>query len=56
MVLLLSSKDPPPTCLYRYKQEGSVVMSGGVDQRYYKGELNWVPLIQVGGWTVHMDW
>ncbi|XDB65888.1 hypothetical protein AB1E18_019198 [Capra hircus] len=41
--------------LSKYKQEGSVVMSGGVDQRYYKGELNWVPLIQVGGWTVHMD-
>ncbi|KAI4553183.1 hypothetical protein MJT46_016477 [Ovis ammon polii x Ovis aries] len=41
--------------LSKYKQEGSVVMFGGVDQCYYKGELNWVPLIQVGGWTVHMD-
>ena len=33
----------------------SVVMFGGVDHRYYKGELNWVPLIQEGGWIVHMD-
>ncbi|XP_025142250.1 pregnancy-associated glycoprotein 1 isoform X3 [Bubalus bubalis] len=37
------------------KREGSVVMFGGVDHRYYKGELNWVPLIQAGGWIVHMD-
>ena len=31
-----------------------MVMFGGVDHRYYKGELNWVPLIQVGDWIVHM--
>ncbi|XP_027815118.1 pregnancy-associated glycoprotein 1-like [Ovis aries] len=37
------------------EQEGSVVMFGGVDHRYYKGELNWVPLIQAGDWMVHMD-
>ncbi|KAJ1066107.1 hypothetical protein K5549_017836, partial [Capra hircus] len=37
------------------KQEGSVVMFGGVDHRYYEGELNWVPLIQAGDWIVHMD-
>ena len=56
MVLLLSPKDPPPpTCLYRSKQEGSVVMFGGVDQRYYEGELNWIPLIKLGSWTIHMD-
>nr|NP_001272491.1 pregnancy-associated glycoprotein-9 precursor [Capra hircus]AAF05748.1 pregnancy-associated glycoprotein-9 [Capra hircus] len=36
-------------------QEGSVVMFGGVDHRYYKGELNWVPLIPEGNWMVHMD-
>ena len=47
-VLLLSSKDPPITSLYRDEQEGSVVMFGGVDHRYYKGELSWVPLIQEG--------
>ena len=45
----------PLTSLYRDKREGSVVMFGGVDHRYYKGELNWVPLIQAGGWIVHMD-
>ena len=54
VLLLLSPKGSPPTCLYRYKQEGSVVMFGGVDECYYEGELNWVPLIQVGDWIVHM--
>ena len=38
----------PLTSLYRDEQEGSVVMFGGVDHRYYKGELSWVPLIQEG--------
>ncbi|XP_069421097.2 pregnancy-associated glycoprotein 1-like [Ovis canadensis] len=37
------------------EQEDSVVMFGGVDHRYYEGELNWVPLIQAGDWSVHMD-
>ena len=46
VLLLLSSKDPCPSYLYSDKREGSVVMFGGVDHRYYKGELNWVPLIQ----------
>ena len=55
-VLLLSSKDPPITSLYRDEQEGSVVMFGGVDHCCYEGELNWVPLIQAGNWIVHMDW
>ena len=55
VLLLLSSKDPPLTSLYRDEQEGSVVMFGGVDHHYYKGELNWVPLIEEGDWTVHMD-
>ncbi|XP_055437110.1 pregnancy-associated glycoprotein 1-like [Bubalus kerabau] len=41
--------------LSKDKQEGSVVMFGGVDHRYYKGELNWIPLIQAGDWSVHMD-
>jgi len=30
----------PPPSLYRDKREGSVVMFGGVDRHYYKGELN----------------
>ena len=55
VLLLLSSKDHLLTSLYRKKLEGSVVMFGGVDHRYYKGELNWVPLIQAGDWSIHMD-
>ena len=55
VLLLLSSKDSPFTSLYRDEQEGSVVMFGGVDHRYYKGELNWIPLIQAGDWTLHVD-
>ena len=55
VLLLLSSKDPRPSYLYRDKREGSVVMFGGVDHRYYKGELNWVPLIEEGDWSVRMD-
>ena len=55
VLLLLSSKDRPLFSLYRDEQEGSVVMFGGVDHRYYKGELNWVPLIHVGDRRVHMD-
>ncbi|KAI4553182.1 hypothetical protein MJT46_016476 [Ovis ammon polii x Ovis aries] len=41
--------------LSKDKQKGSVVMFGGVDHRYYKGELNWVPLVRVGDWTIHVD-
>ncbi|KAB0339883.1 hypothetical protein FD754_023575 [Muntiacus muntjak] len=41
--------------LSKSKPEGSVVMFGGVDKSYYQGVLNWVPLIQVGDWSVHMD-
>ena len=56
VLLLLSSKDSPhPSSLYRDEREGSVVMFGGVDHRYYEGELNWVPLIEAGSglytWT-----
>ena len=55
MLLLLSYKDHLLTSLYRDEREGSVVMFGGVDHRYYKGELNWVPLIEAADWVVHMD-
>uniref|UniRef100_A0A4W2HD76 Pregnancy-associated glycoprotein 1-like n=1 Tax=Bos indicus x Bos taurus TaxID=30522 RepID=A0A4W2HD76_BOBOX len=41
--------------LSKDKREGSVVMFGGVDHRYYKGELKWVPLIQAVDWSVHVD-
>ena len=55
VLLLLSSKDLPLSSLYRNKPEGSVVMFGGADHRYYKGELNWIPLMKAGDWSVHMD-
>ena len=55
VLLLLSSKDPHLSSLYRDKREGSVVMFGGVDKSYCQGALNWVPLIQAGDWFVHMD-
>ena len=45
----------PLTSLYRDEQEGSVVMFGGVDHCYYKGELNWVPLVKADDWTIHVD-
>ena len=55
MLLLLSYKDHLLTSLYRDEREGSVVMFGGVDHRYYKGKLNWIPLIKADDWIVHMD-
>ena len=55
VLLLMSSKEHPLSSLYRDKWEGSVVMFGGVDHRYYKGELNWVPLVQADDWTLHVD-
>ncbi|XDB65878.1 hypothetical protein AB1E18_019188 [Capra hircus] len=45
----------PVFAFYLGKAKGSVVMFGGVDHHYYKGELNWVPLIHTGDWSVHMD-
>ena len=55
VLLLRSSKDPPLCLLYRDEREGSVVMFGGVDHRYYKGKLNWVPLIEASDWSIHVD-
>ncbi|MXQ90801.1 hypothetical protein E5288_WYG016055 [Bos mutus] len=37
------------------KENGSVVMFGGVNRAYYKGELNWVPVSQVGSWHINID-
>ena len=50
-VLQGSSLSSLDTC----REKGSVVMFGGVDKCYYQGVLNWVPLIHVGYWSVHMD-
>uniref|UniRef100_A0A452FHV7 Pregnancy-associated glycoprotein-4 n=1 Tax=Capra hircus TaxID=9925 RepID=A0A452FHV7_CAPHI len=41
--------------LSKDEQEGSVVMFGGVDHRYYKGELNWIPLTKAGDWIIRLD-
>nr|NP_001272485.1 pregnancy-associated glycoprotein-4 precursor [Capra hircus]AAF05743.1 pregnancy-associated glycoprotein-4 [Capra hircus] len=41
--------------LSKDEQEGSVVMFGGVDHRYYKGELNRIPLTKAGDWIIRLD-
>ncbi|KAB0337446.1 hypothetical protein FD754_025187, partial [Muntiacus muntjak] len=41
--------------LSKSKPEGSVVMFGGVDHRYYKGELNWVPVSHTRPWQISMN-
>ena len=51
----ISYKDLHLSSLYRYKPEGSVVMFGGVDHRYYKGELNWIPVSQTSHWQISMN-
>uniref|UniRef100_F1RIE6 Peptidase A1 domain-containing protein n=1 Tax=Sus scrofa TaxID=9823 RepID=F1RIE6_PIG len=37
------------------KEEGSVVMFGGVDRSFYKGELKWVPLTKPNYWQIALD-
>uniref|UniRef100_A0A8C6DQY7 Peptidase A1 domain-containing protein n=1 Tax=Moschus moschiferus TaxID=68415 RepID=A0A8C6DQY7_MOSMO len=37
------------------KEDGSVVMLGGVDHSYYKGELNWVPVSESRYWQITVD-
>ncbi|XP_070283352.1 pepsin F-like [Myotis yumanensis] len=37
------------------KRNGSVVMFGGVDHSYYRGELQWVPVSEQGFWQVTVD-
>nr|AAB53228.1 pregnancy-associated glycoprotein 7 [Ovis aries] len=41
--------------LSKDEQEGSVVMFGGVDHTYYKGELNSLPLVKADDWSIHVD-
>ncbi|XP_010837914.1 PREDICTED: pregnancy-associated glycoprotein 1-like [Bison bison bison] len=45
----------PVFAFYLSKVKGSVVMFGGVDKSYYQGVLDWVPLIEMGDWSVYMD-
>lgn len=44
---------PPPTP--RKEEKGSVVMFGGVDHSYYRGDLNWVPVSKPFYWQLSMD-
>ncbi|KAJ1066111.1 hypothetical protein K5549_017840, partial [Capra hircus] len=37
------------------KGYGSVVMLGGVDHSYYKGDLNWVPVSKCRYWQITVD-
>ncbi|DAA13809.1 pregnancy-associated glycoprotein 2-like [Bos indicus] len=37
------------------EKNGSVVMLGGVDHSYYKGELNWVPVSKSLYWQITVD-
>ncbi|KAK1335412.1 hypothetical protein QTO34_003198 [Cnephaeus nilssonii] len=37
------------------EKKGSVVMFGGVDPSYYRGELQWVPVSAKGYWQVTVD-
>ncbi|XP_053515019.1 pepsin F-like [Artibeus jamaicensis] len=37
------------------EKKGSMVMFGGVDSSYYKGELKWVPVSKQGFWQITMD-
>ena len=56
IVLQGSPLPPPSSSLYTCRAKGSVVIFGGVDKSYYQGVPNWVPLIEAGNWSVHMDW
>ena len=51
----------PPTSpllpsLFRWPENSSVVMFGGVDHAYYKGDLKWAPVTQACSWHMLMDW
>nr|XP_058926482.1 pregnancy-associated glycoprotein 2-like [Kogia breviceps] len=37
------------------KENGSVVMLGGVDHRYHKGELQWIPVSRTHYWQITMS-
>ncbi|XP_066110118.1 pepsin F-like [Saccopteryx bilineata] len=37
------------------EKKGSVVMFGGVDHSYYKGDLKWVPVTKQGYWQISVD-
>ncbi|CAK7307852.1 Pepsin F [Vulpes lagopus] len=41
--------------LSKKEEKGSVVMFGGVDHSYYRGDLNWVPVSKPFYWQLSMD-
>ncbi|XP_043775591.1 pregnancy-associated glycoprotein 2-like [Cervus elaphus] len=41
--------------LSTHKENGSVVMFGGVDHSYYKGKLNWIPVSRTKSWLITVD-
>ncbi|XP_040111126.1 pregnancy-associated glycoprotein 1-like [Oryx dammah] len=41
--------------LSKQRVNSSVLMLGGVDKAYYKGELNWIPLSREGDWRINID-
>ncbi|CAN0331261.1 unnamed protein product [Rangifer tarandus platyrhynchus] len=41
--------------LSNHKENGSVLMFGGVDHSYYKGKLNWIPVSQTKSWLITVD-
>lgn len=46
---------PPSASSLSNKKDSSVVMFGGVDPSYYKGDLKWVPVTKPGYWQISMD-
>ncbi|XP_020766595.1 pregnancy-associated glycoprotein 2-like [Odocoileus virginianus] len=41
--------------LSTHKENGSVLMFGGVDHSYYKGKLNWIPVSRTLSWLITVD-
>uniref|UniRef100_A0A8C6DMW2 Peptidase A1 domain-containing protein n=1 Tax=Moschus moschiferus TaxID=68415 RepID=A0A8C6DMW2_MOSMO len=41
--------------LSTHKENGSVLMFGGVDHSYYKGKLNWIPVSRTESWLITVD-
>lgn len=35
--------------------EGSVVIFGGIDESYFTGPINWIPVSYQGYWQISMD-
>lgn len=37
------------------EETGSVVIFGGIDESYFTGPINWIPVSYQGYWQVSMD-